>query len=568
MVQISEDEAKKVIKELGELESKRRPLERVWQKIYELVDPANAFITREYSAEEILRDDLYSTTALRSLPKFVAALQSTVTPPNEQWHRLMPPTRKLKKDSKCIAYLENCTEDLFEMRYRPAAGFNKAIIKIWHGYAKIGLGCMFVDEAKDGSGSVYSAINMKDFYPVLYSNGQIKKCFHKMKKDYWELCEELEDKGVNPAEVIPERLQQRFKKKPNDKLKIVHYVEKLSRKEIAENMINIKAADGSTTKIKRKYRFYLILNEGNQPVVLNSGFFFTCPYMFTRYQELDNDIYSNSPSIQGSSDISMLQRMRKSVIETAEKSVDPTILAKADAELGGVQPVAGAIIAGGLDEDGRPNLQALNVSGSASLGVDLEELITKGIEDFYLVPLYMMYYQNKDMTATEINQRAMERAMLMSINVFPVENELLSPMAERELDIMERCRKLPENMPDELQEFLNNDQPFYVIQYEGEQHKAQELIKANGLMTTFQGLATLSQYEPAISQAPNAYRCLQTLARANGAPMDHFKDENDYQQAADAYNAAQQAAAVDLKTAETAGISADRYSAQLAQMGY
>jgi hypothetical protein len=415
---------------------------------------------------------------------------------------------------------------------------------------------------------------MKDFYVSLYDNGQIKKCYRKLKKSFWELCEDLEDKGVNPADVIPDELYRRCIKEPNTELNLIHAVKKLSNKEINAAKVEIKKIDGSKEVIKRRYVSHLVLTDGGQPVILHSGFFFTCPYMFARFKELDYDIYSNSPSMQGLPDIQMLQRMRKSMIEAGEKAVDPTILAKQDAAMGGIQPVAGAIIPGGLDDQGKENLKALNVSGSASLGVDLEELITKGIEDFYLVPLYMMYYQEGKMTATEINQRAMERAMLMSINVFPVENELLSPMVARELDIMERLGALPPNMPKDLAALMDNDNPYYAIQYEGEQHKAQEIIKANGIMVTLEGAATLSQYEPTVGMAIKGYDCLATLGRANGMPMDHLLTEKEYIKEVEKHQQQQQAqaqaaaAAVDPRAAETAGNTADRYATQLASMRY
>lgn len=563
----NQDIARANLRELSRLETRRRPLDNVHQKIMELMDPPNAFITKEYNAKDIWKEDLYSTTAMRALPKFVAALQSTVTPPNERWHRLTPPHRRLKGNQKVISYLETLTDDLFEMRYRPCAGFNKAIIKIWHGYGKIGLGVMFVDEAKDGDGSVYQAVNLKDFYPVLYSDGTIKKCFRKMKKSAWELCEELDCDGISPAEVIPDEVRRGFENDPNRELKLVHVVYKLSAKEVAENAIEQKRADGTTYKIKYKYKSYLILNEGRKPVVLKTGFFFTCPYMFTRYKALDYDIYSSSPSLDAMPDIQMLQRMRKSIIEGAEKAVDPPLLARNDAAFGGLMPMAGAIMPGTLDEDGREMLKALNTAGSAGLGVDMEELITKGIEDFYLVPLYMMYYNNSEMTAREVSERAMERAMLMSINVFPVENELLDPMVMRELDIMQRQGKLPPDMPEELKKLLDVDAPFCSIQYEGEQHKAQELIKANGIASTLEAATALSQVDGHIGLAVKPYECLQTFSNANGMPADHLLDKDEYEQAKqDAKAAEAQAQQMQLGTADVAAQMAAGYSNKLASM--
>lgn len=334
----------------------------------------------------------------------------------------------------------------------------------------------------------------------------------------------------------------------------------------------IKNPDGAQIVTKFRYKSYLILNDINKPAVLDSGKFFTCPYMFTRYQELDYDIYSNSPSLEALPDIKMLQRIRKSTIEAAEKQVDPPLLARNDAAFGGLMPVAGAIMAGTLDSEGREMLKPLQTGDNTRLGVEMEELVNKGIEDFYLVPLYMMYYQEGKMTATEINQRAFERAMIMSINVFPIENELLDPMVARELDIMRRQGKLPDKMPEELKRLMDSDEPYASIQYEGEQHKAQELIKANGIAMTMQAAVGLSNFDRHIPLAFKGYKCLTTIASANGMPADHLVDGDEYeelsQQQADIDNAAAQAAAIDNAAANVAGDVSARFDNRLASGNY
>lgn len=571
MAKDNRDIAKDFVKELHSLESKRRPLETVWQKIMEMIDPPNAFITRKYSAAEIWNENLYSTTALRAMPKFIAALQSTVTPPNERWHRLIPPLRTLKENQDCIGWLETVTDDLFEMRYRPAAGFNKAIINIWGGYGKLGLGCMFVDEDKEGNGATYQSVNIKDFFPVLYADNTLKKCFRKIVKQAWEVCEDLRAKDIEPESVIPTELYKRIEKDKTYELNLIHVVEKLDMNEVNNNTIIFKRADGQQITIKYRYKGYLILNEARKPAILETSYFFSCPYMFTRYAPLDYDIYSSSPSLQALPDIKMMQRMRKSVIEGAEKAVDPPLLARLDAAFGGLMPVSGAIMPGTLDNEGREMLKPLKTGDSVNLGVDLEELITKGIEDFYLVPLYMMYYQEGKMTATEINQRAMERAMLMSINVFPIENELLDPMVMRELDIMHRQGRLDiEKMPAELKRLMDADAPFCAIQYEGEQHKAQELIKANGIATTMQSATGLSAFDPHIALAFKPYECLQTMANANGMPADHLLSKEDYEDARkESIEREQDAAAmapVDTGVADVAANVAAGYSNRLANI--
>ena len=572
MFKINQEQAREYVKDLGKLESNRKPLECVWQTILEMIDPANAFITKKYAAKKVWNEKIYATTAQRALPKFVAALQSTVTPPNQRWHRFTAPLNRLKDKQAVTSWLEKLTDAVFEMRYRPNAGFNKAIIKTWYGYGKLGLGVVFVDEDKDGDGATYEAVNIKDFYPILYNNGTIKTCYRKIVKSAWEICEELKSKGIKPESVIPGEIYDKVKANKFTELSLIHVVCKLSKDEVEENKLVTDLGGGKKKITKYRYKSYLILNDINKPAVLDSGKFFTCPYMFTRYQELDCDIYSNSPSLEALPDIKMLQRVRKSTIESAEKQVDPPLLARNDAAFGGLMPVAGAIMAGTLDSEGREMLKPLQTGDNTRLGVEMEELLAKGIEDFYLVPLYMMYYQEGKMTATEINQRAFERAMIMSINVFPIENELLDPMVMRELDIMRRQGKLPDNMPPELMELMENDEPYAAIQYEGEQHKAQELIKANGIATTMQAAVMLSNFDRHISLAFNGYKCLTTIASANGMPADLLVDEDDYKdlskQQADVNNAAAQAAVIDSAAADVAGDVSARYDNRLANGDY
>ena len=531
------------MRELKSLESKRQPWLKVWQEAYELVDPTNAYITKDYSSAIFGDDDLLSTAAQRARGKFIAALQSTVTPPNERWHRLIAPNKALSKKESVAAWLENLTDALFELRYRASAGFNKAIIKIWDRNSIIGLGVMFVDEDAEGDGMNYRAVHPKDFYAVLGADGSLKKCYNKMKLQGWEVAEKIIAKGKKPENVLPKDLWSRILEDNQTDVKLVHVVYKLSPKEIETTEQRFKRKDGSIYVFKPRYKAYLLIDDCNKPIIIDEGFFFSCPYQFLRFNALDNDVYSSSPTIDALPEIRMLQRIRKSVIESAEKAVDPPLLARREAAMGGIVPIAGAIIPGTLDAEGRELLKPLQTGDATGIGVEVEELITKAIEDYYLVPLYMMFYQEGKMTATEIHQRAMERAMMMSIKVFPIENELLSPMVMRELDIMQRQGKLPPNMPQELAELLTTGEPYCAIQYEGEQHKAQELIKANGIAQTLQIATGLSAFDKYIPLAFKTYDCLKTLTSANGMPLDHLLTSDEYEEKVNKTKEQEQAAA-------------------------
>ena len=52
MFEVNKEQAQEYIRDLGSLETSRRPMECVWQTILEMLDPANAFITKKYTAKK------------------------------------------------------------------------------------------------------------------------------------------------------------------------------------------------------------------------------------------------------------------------------------------------------------------------------------------------------------------------------------------------------------------------------------------------------------------------------------------------------------------------------------
>ena len=58
MFKINQEQAREYVKDLGKLESNRKPLECVWQTILEMIDPANAFITKKYAAKKVWNEKI------------------------------------------------------------------------------------------------------------------------------------------------------------------------------------------------------------------------------------------------------------------------------------------------------------------------------------------------------------------------------------------------------------------------------------------------------------------------------------------------------------------------------
>ena len=526
---IGDDKLKALMREFGVLSTQRTALKDVWQKAYEFADPANAFITKDYNPKELVKAKLYSTAAKRCLPKFVSALHWTITPQTQKWHTLGAPTEEMNKKPEIRLFYDKLTATLFEERYKMDAGFNKAMFRIYKNFGIVGLGPVMVDDYI-GHGLRYEAVSPKSFLYRLDSRRRVSKAWRVIKMPFDELADFLRSNSV-PLDVLPKAVCENGERNPAFAVELTHVVFKLSEDE--SRACSVITADG---RVALKYRFwqmYVIRDaEGTDPfkIILQNGLS-SCPYVCPRYQEQEDSDDTTSPTIDALTDLNLLNRMRKSGISGAEKASDPPLLAMDDGDLDSSMPRAGAIISGGVTSDGKAAIQALDVVGNINVGFELEDKIQAEIEEYYLKPVFMMYYQKNDMTATEVEQLSTERNMLMSIYSCPMEDELLYPMVERELDILYRQGKFPETIPDEIAELIERGDLFFSIQYEGGAKKALERQKAAGIMETAQAVNTIAAFYP---QAKNVIKwrdAIQQVATANGVSQDFIRTDEEFKTA-------------------------------------
>lgn len=546
---MEQETVKRLMKELASIEADRQPLEKVWQLCYDFADPANAFITKEYYPANIINPETYATVAKRALPKFVAAIHSTVTPSNQRWHDLSAPTDELRREKAVVEWYEALTNVLFSERYRMNSGFNKAITKVWKNQGIVGHAPLMIDDSV-GEGIVYRPIEPKQFFFRLDKNKRLRKCWYKFTMPYDDLVEWLNDNGID-EKAIPETYQNQSKYNPNLKIEVTHCVYKLTAKEELELSVG-----------DRNYLFwscYIVKsNDGDVYSVIREHGLFTCPYCVPRYEELDNDVYSSSPTQAALADLMMMNRMRKSNVNGVEKAVDPPLLALDDKSLSGMAPKAASIIYGGINTEGREMMKPLDITGNAGMGVEMEERIKLEVEEHYLKPQFMQYFDKQNMTATEVSQLTLERAMLMSIFSCPIEEELLYPMIRRELDILYRQGKFPDPIPQEVQELIDRNDLFFSIQYEGSANRAQKIQENIAIMETANVLGTFMGVEPMTRHVMKWFEAATRVAKNNNTPTELIASELEYTEAVQAdYERQKQIAAAASSGAGVADSSAD-----------
>ena len=286
-----------------------------------------------------------------------------------------------------------------------------------------------------------------------------------------------------------------------------------------------------------------------EEIILKEGGFDEFPAVFPRWMKDSMEIYGRSPSMKALPEIKMINAMMKTILRSAQKMVDPTLMIPDDSFLnfsskpGGLNPYR----AGTQDR-----VYPIETRGAIGLGMEiLKDTRDRIKESFFIDQLQLR--EGPQMTATEVNVRTDEHLRLLGPILGRLHFELLQPMIVRILGIMIRNKLLPEGAPAELAG--RTPQVFYSSQIA----RAQRIAEGQNLNRFLQSTLGLAEAKPEILDNINADGVANYLADIYGAPTDTLLDPKEVKKLrADRQKAQQQAqqAQLEQENAKTAELTA------------
>lgn len=448
-------------------------------------------------------EKIFDATAAIALDRFSAALQSMLTPPAQRWHRLTTNDSTLNRDKQTQMWFDEVTRILFKRRYTPSANYSANQWKAYKSLGAFGTGVIFLD-SWEGQNR-YKTIHLGDIYIDENHQGVIDTVYRKLCMTGRQIVQRW---GL---ETLPEKMQEQVKEKPDEQHELLHVV-----------MPNDGIQHGRMDFAGMRYSSVYISIRDKMPIA--SGGYRTFPYICSRYERAPNEIYGRSPAMQVLPDIKMLNEMSKTMIEAAQKVVDPPLLLNDDGILGlsnkEVDIRAGGLNYGGVSPEGRALIQPLNTGANIAIGEDQMERRRRTINDAFLVNLFQILIETPEMTATEVIARTREKGALMSPAMDRQQSEALGPMIERELDLAFTAGDLPE-MPRKLREAGGE----FEIVYESPLARAQRSEELLGIQMTLETAGSIAQYDPTILQRFDYGRILTIAAEINGAPAEIMRSE-------------------------------------------
>lgn len=481
------------------MKNKRANWESHWQEIAERILPDHAvFNHKYYYGGEKRNQKIFDASSALALQRHAAIMESLLTPHSATWHKLKCPFPEVNVRDDVQAYFAAVNKMMFSMRYNASAMFIASTQSYYLSTGAFGTGCIFVTmEIINGAPMMrYVAVPLAELFVRTNFNGQPVAAVREFERTAKQIIKEFSPRA---GSTIPDSIKRAADKEPDRKYTVLHYV----------------GPSDETPAGKREFAFssYYCIKDTSE--CISKGGYYTFPYIIGRYSTAPGEEYGRSPAMLVLPDIKMLNEMSRTTIRAAHRRAEPPLLTVEDGSMSRISMKPNSINMGGLNESGQQMIQPMNTQGDVGLGLEMMNQRRELINDAFFVTLFQILVETPRMTATEVIQRAQEKSSLLSPIMGRQQSELLGPMIDRELDLLDRAGLLPE-MPQALADVGG----VFSIDYDSPLTRLQQSEEISGIMRTLETTLPLMQLDPNVADNFDFDAMTRLLSRGNGAPPE------------------------------------------------
>jgi hypothetical protein len=489
---------------LAALRSVRSNFDNQWEEAASLIIPShrNTFLDQGMQLSQAtqgqkLTEKQFDSTAAMALQRFASVIESLITPQGAIWHMLKPVDSVLKRNRQVREFYDDLSERVYDYRYRHVSNFVGNSQQVYLGLGAYGNGVLYIDRPDRQKGLRYRNVHMGEAYFVENHALIVDSLYRVMSLDARQLVQKF-GKEVLPKEIIDAADQATN----TTKFQVLHAVH--PREDYMP---------GGLGKAGMPFKSCYILLEKKS--LLREGGYASFPYAVTRYTQSPGETYGRGPAQWVLPAIKVLNEEKKTMLKQGHRIVDPVLLSHDDAQLGSFSLKAGALNPGGVNADGRPLVHVLP-TGNIAVNEKMMDIEKATIKDAFLISLFEILVEDRrDMTATEVLERAREKGMLIAPTAGRIESEFLGPMLEREIDLLGQQFLLPKMPP-----ILAQAAAEYRIEYDSPMSRMRRAERTGGFL---RALNTAAEYTR-LTGDPRALdwfavdRAMPEIQDAMGAP--------------------------------------------------
>ena len=501
------DDIKAVIARFEALEGYRENWQNHFQELADYMLPRKADIVRKRSRGEKRMEQIFDGTALQAVDLLSASLHGMLTSGATPWFHLAMKDQEIGRDAEVQEWLEDTSTRM--IRAFNQSNFETEIHEMYVDLVVFGTGCMFVE--MDQGKLRFSTRHISEFHIAENQYGLVDTVFRKYTLPARQAVLRF---GYDE---VTDFIRKKYDKKPDEEITMLHAV--------------MPRYDRDPTKMdsaNMPFASVYICMETKMPVSVKG--FQEFPYVVPRFLKATGETMGRSPAMVALPDVKMLNLMSKTIIQAAQKQIDPPLLVPDD---GFILPIR--TNPGGLNfyrAGSRDTITPLNVGANIPIGLQMEEQRRIAIRSAFYVD-QLLSGGAPNMTATEGIQRQEERMRVIGPVLGRLMNEMLRPLIDRTFALM-----LREEMLQQAPEILQGRD--VDIEYVSPLARAQKSSSLNNTMKALEILLPLSQQLP-VGDHVDPDGLVRHVTDALGVPKSVLNSDAQIQQQREERAAQQQA---------------------------
>jgi len=436
--------------------------------------------------------DLYDSTALMAAYRMTSGIFTYLMPVGAKWFEFVAQDYETNNNSVMKEWLSIAGELAHKEIWR--SNFQREMFITIRSMIVFGTGVISV-ELIDGE-LVFKSHHIGYMFFDENSKGEIDTAYRQI---FYTARQAMQEFGRDSN--LGKSLDKAIKsKKLNEKFEFVHVC--------APN----KDFDSSKLGADKKKVKSVYINVTDKHEVKTGGFD-DLPYVVARFSKVPHEIMGRGPAIEILPEIKMLNRMKKTFLEAAEKSCNPPVIAEDDGVVG--QPVTEAngmiyIRSGAMKPEALKT--GINTQLNAEVIAQQQEVVREGFfyNDFQALA------NHRNMSATEAVERVEESIVHIAPQIVSHNKETNSPIISRSLNLLIEAKKIP---PPPIE--FDAD-----IVYQGRLALAMSNVQTNAIEAT---LAKWAPYEERMNVFANVngHKAFRTSWLNAGAPADSLRPEDE-----------------------------------------
>jgi hypothetical protein len=501
-----DNNGKELLKRGNRLFEKKQNFDSLCQEIAMNFYSARADFTTEINIGEEFAShqvDSYPELVRRDLAN---AFASMLRPSNQQWFEVNV-DEELESDKQVRAYLEYMTKVTNRMLYDPATNMRRTCSEADNDLAAFGNAVVSIVDNKTRDG-----LNMRPWHlrDCAWSEDELGRVYALHRKQKITLGNMARQFGEGK---VPQKYKAKLEKDPLQEITIRH----CALAKDAYEPYGAKKTFGGLPFISIWYTEEGdILGEIPEPIF---------PYVVPRWSKVSTSPYAFSPAtIIALPNARLIQRMMLTLIEAAEKTVDPPLVATHEAVKSDIDLTAGGItwIDREYDERLGEAIKPLQLGRNIAIGVDLLEQQRRMLaEAFYLSKINLP--QTREKTAYE-TARLVEEYVRNALPLFePLEDEYNSTILDA---VVTRGLRLGAYGPADMipQALRGKDLKF---SFHNPLREAMAKRKTMAFQDSVQLIAAAAQIDQSVLGEVSVSNMLQDAMMGAGAPVKWMKSEEE-----------------------------------------